>query len=176
MEDLAHQVFLVLLRTWRTFADRRALRLHLFSLAVRVMARQQRRFAVTLVDPAEPRPLVLTALDRVPLSRRAVLVLHELDGVPLTQIADSLSMTRLGVALRLRTARRDLVAAIRQLVAEPQDAPLGCLDLLLAPRGIRFDELLESNAPQGAPIRTNSRARWPARSCRCRTTSSCWSR
>ena len=150
MEDLAHQVFLVLLRTWRTFADRRALRLYLFSLAVRVIARQQRRFAVTLVDPAEPRPLVLMALDRVPLSRRAVLVLHELDRVPLTQIADSLSMTRLGVALRLRTARRDLVAAIRQLVAEPQNAPLGCLDLLLAPRGIRFDELLESNGPQDA--------------------------
>ena len=119
MEDLAHQVFLVLLRTWRTFPDRRALRLHLFSLAVRVIARQQRQLAVTLVDPAEPRSLVLTALDRVPLSRRAVLVLHELDGVPLTQIADSLSMTRLGVAMRLRTARRDLVAAIRQLVAEP---------------------------------------------------------
>ncbi|MES1207720.1 MAG: PAS domain-containing protein [Pseudomonadota bacterium] len=149
MEDLAHQVFLVLLRTWRTFPDRRALRLHLFSLAVRVMARHQRHFAVTLVDPAEPRPLVLMALDRVPLGRRAVLVLHELDRVPLAQIADSLSMTRLGVALRLRTARRDLVAAIRQLVAEPQNAPLGCLDLLLAPRGIRFDELLEANGPSG---------------------------
>ena len=159
MEDLAHQVFLVLLRTWRTFRDQRALRLHLFSLAVRVIARQQRRFAVTLVDPAEPRPLVLMALDRVPLSRRAVLVLHELDRVPLAQIADSLSMTRLGVALRLRTARRDLVAAIRQLVAEPQDAPLGCLDLLLAPRGIRFDELLDSNAPQAGRGDTDEQPR-----------------
>lgn len=159
MEDLAHQVFLILLRTWRTFSDQRALRLHLFSLAVRVIARQQRRFAVTLDAGADPRPLVLMALDRVPLSRRAVLVLHELDRVPLTQIADSLSMTRLGVALRLRTARRDLVAAIRQLVAEPQDVPLGCLDLLLAPRGIRFDELLDGSGAHTRPAEADEQTR-----------------
>jgi PAS domain S-box-containing protein len=148
-----------LLRTWRSFPDQRALRLHLFTLAVRVIARQQHRFAMTLVDPAETRPLVMLALDRLPLNRRAVLVLHELDRVPLAEIASSLSMTRLGVALRLRTARRDLVAAIRQLVAERQTSPLGCLDLLLAPRGIRFDELLEASGPQAAPVEDDEQPR-----------------
>ncbi len=151
MEDLAHQVFLILLRTWRAFPNQRALRLHLFGLAVRVISRQQRRFALALDEAGEPRPLVLMALDRVPLSRRAVLVLHELDRVPLAQVADSLSMTRVGVAMRLRKARRDLVTAIRQLVAESQNAPLGCLDLLLAPRGIRFDELLDASGSHARP-------------------------
>ena len=52
MEDLAHQVFLALLRSWRAFADQRALRLHLFRLAVRVIARQRRHVEVALADAA----------------------------------------------------------------------------------------------------------------------------
>jgi PAS domain S-box-containing protein len=141
LEDLAHQVFLVLLRSWRAFPDRRALQLHLFSLAVRVLERQRRDLAVTRVERGEPLPLALMALERLPLRRRAVLVLHELDQVPVDAIAGSLSMTRLGVALRLRKARRDLVAAIRQLVARRQAGPLGCLDLLLAQAEVRAELL-----------------------------------
>jgi PAS domain S-box-containing protein len=120
--------------------------LHLFGLAVRVVA-QQRRVPVTLMDAAEPRPLVLKALDRVPLRRRAVLVLHELDQISPAEIAGSLAMSRIGVAVRLHKARRELVAAIRQLVADRQAAPSGCLDLLLAARGTRVEDLLKMSRP-----------------------------
>jgi len=150
MEDLAHQVFLALLRTWRMFPDQRALRLHLFGLAVRVVA-QQRRVAMALMDAAEPRPLVLKALDRVPLRRRAVLVLHELDQISPAEIAGSLAMSRIGVAMRLHKARRELVGAIRQLVADRQAAS-GYLDLLLAARGTRVDDLLKMRPLHDAPV------------------------
>ncbi len=148
LEDLGHEVFLLLVRTWRSFSERRSLRLHLFGLALRVMARQRRPLPMPAVELLESRPLVLQAMDRVPLRRRAVLVLHELERIPIGDIAGSLSMSRVGVAVRLRTARRELVAALRHLVGQRGAAPVGCLDLLLAARGLEGDDLLE-----GGPAR-----------------------
>ncbi len=150
MEDLAHQVFLDLLRTWRAFDDRRSLQLHLFSLALRVMAQHRRRVEVALVDGSRSLPLVLAGLEQLPLGRRAVFVLHELDGFSLADIATSLSMTRAGAAVRLRKARHELVSAIRRLANDRCAAPFGCLDLLLAARGMRSDELLPGAPPHDA--------------------------
>ena len=124
MEDLAHQVFLGLLRTRPTFDRRRSFQLHLFGLAVRVIERHRRRPPGKLADSTESLPLRLAVLDRVPLKHRAVLVLHELDQVPLEEIAGSLSMTRLGVAVRLRKARREMEAAVRQLAAGLAGGPI----------------------------------------------------
>jgi PAS domain S-box-containing protein len=152
MEDLAHQVFLALLRTWRDFPDQRALRLHLFRLAVRVMARQRRRIEVALADAVRSSSLILAALDQLPLGRRAVLVLHELEHLPVGDIAAALSMTRVGAAVRLRRARQELVAAIRRLARDRGAAPFGCLDLLLAARGMRAEELLKAAAPTQAVV------------------------
>jgi PAS domain S-box-containing protein len=146
LEDLGHQVFLLLLRTWRGFSDRRSLRLHLFGLALRVMSRQRRPLVPLAESLEDERPLVLKAMDGVPLRRRAVLVLHELDRISLADIAATLSMSRVGVAVRLRKARRELVAALRHLVGQRGAAPLGCLDLLLAARGMAAEQLL-SEAP-----------------------------
>ncbi|HVV49987.1 MAG TPA: sigma factor, partial [Polyangia bacterium] len=128
IEDLAHEVFLGLIRTRPSVADRRALRLHLFGLAVRAIDRHRRRAAGGAggaLAGVESLPLALAALDRLPLKPRAVLVLHELERVPLPDIAGSLSMTRLGVALRLRRARRELERAIRRLAADWQAGRFG---------------------------------------------------
>lgn len=140
IEDLAHQVFLGLLRTQRRFSERGSFRLHLFGLALRVIVRHRRRVGRNWGDAAESLPLSLATLGRLPLKRRAVLVLHELDQFPLTKIAESLSMTRLGVAVRLRKARREVQAAIRQLASDWRAGRFGQPDILLEALGIRTAE------------------------------------
>ena len=139
VEDLAHQVFLELLRSRSRLRGHRSMRSRLFGLAVRVIVRHRRQAAGAGGGGAAPSPLILAALDRVPLKRRAVLVLHELDQVPPAEIAGSLSMTRLGVALRLRKARREMDAAIRDLAAEWQAGRYGRADALLATLGMAGD-------------------------------------
>ena len=141
-EDLAHQVFLGLLRRRPELDCRRSFQLRLFGLAVRVMGRHRRRAPKRLADSADSLPLRLAVLDRVPLKRRAVLVLHELDQAPLEDIAGSLSMTRMGVAVRLRKAQREMEAAVRQLAADWQAGRFGHPDLLLAALGIRHKDVL----------------------------------
>lgn len=135
VEDLAHQVFLELLRSRSRLRGHRSMRSRLFGLAVRVIVRHRRGTAAG-ADSSVPSPLILAALDRVPLKRRAVLVLHELDQVPPAEIAGSLSMTRLGVALRLRKARREMDAAVRELATEWQAGRFGRADALLATLGM----------------------------------------
>jgi len=145
VEDLAHQVFLELLRSRSRLRGHRSMRSRLFGLAVRVIVRH-RRGAGGPTGSSAPSPLIMAALDRVPLKRRAVLVLHELDQVPPAEIAGSLSMTRLGVALRLRKARREMDAAIRELAAEWQAGRFGRADTLLATLGLA-DEGPDAQVP-----------------------------
>ena len=153
VEDLAHQVFLGLLRTRPSLDRRRSFQLHLFGLAVRVIVRRRRRLPRNPAESTESLPLRLAVLDRVPLKERAVLVLHELDQVPLEEIAGSLSMTRIGVAMRLRKARREMEAAVRQLAGEWQAGRFGHPDLLLAALGIRNKDFPESSvARRGAGL------------------------
>jgi PAS domain S-box-containing protein len=158
VEDLAHQVFLGLLRTRPTFDRRRSFQLHLFGLAVRVIVSHRRRLPRNLSESSESLPLRLAVLDRVPLKHRAVLVLHELDQVSLEEIAGSLSMTRIGVAVRLRKARREMEAAIRQLAGDWRAGRFGHPDLLLAALGIRNKDLPENPAARrGAGLETATR-------------------
>jgi PAS domain S-box-containing protein len=140
IEDLAHQVFLGLLRARPRFSERASFRLHLFGLALRVIVKHRRRTRGNTGDATNYLPLSLKTLDRLPLKRRAVLVLHELDQLPLAEIAASLSMSRLGVALRLRKARREAEGAIRQLAADWRAGRFGRPDLLLEALGIRATE------------------------------------
>ena len=157
IDDLVHRVFLLLVDTWPLPALRRSLRLHLFSLAVRALAGHgHRRF------PSEPLPLTQAALERVPLKRRAVLVLADMDQVPVPEIAASLSMTRFGVSIRVRKARKELETAIRQMAAEWRAGRFGHPDLLFAALGVRPQELSclprnqegtdEDSAEIGGPI------------------------
>jgi DNA-directed RNA polymerase specialized sigma24 family protein len=56
----------------------------------------------------------LAALQRIPLPRRAALVMHERDDVPVAEIAAVLALPRVTVYSRLRKARQELEAAIRR--------------------------------------------------------------
>jgi RNA polymerase sigma-70 factor (ECF subfamily) len=132
LEDLAHEVFLVLYRNWPDVDLSRPLRPYLFGIAFRIVAAHRRRRSreVCLVVPepedASPSPelklqarqsaaLLTAALKQIPLRRRAVLIMHDLDDVSVPHIAETLSITRFGVYARLRKARLELRAAVQRL-------------------------------------------------------------
>jgi RNA polymerase sigma-70 factor (ECF subfamily) len=68
-----------------------------------------------LTESQESVELLLAALERVPLPRRAVIILHELDGLPIVDVARTLGITRFGAYARLRKGLRELAAAVRRL-------------------------------------------------------------
>jgi len=132
VEDLAHEVFLVLSRKWQDFDQNRPLRPYLFGIAFRIAAQHRRRqlrevpselpeIADTDAQPdgalsaAETRSLVLEALERVPLPRRAVLVMHDLDETPMRLVAKSLRIPLFTAYSRLRKARHEFERAINVL-------------------------------------------------------------
>jgi RNA polymerase sigma-70 factor (ECF subfamily) len=135
VDDLAQEVFLALRRCWDEYDRERPLRPFLFGIAFRIASAYERKrrrevaFGVVEVGDAGPGPddalqakqaraLVLAALERIPLPRRAVLVMHDIDDVPVTQVASTLDIPLFTVYSRLRKARRELEAAIRRIVKE----------------------------------------------------------
>jgi RNA polymerase sigma-70 factor (ECF subfamily) len=133
VEDLAQDLFLALRRSWGEYDPARPLRPYLFGFAFRIAVAHQRKrkrevaFGVVEVDDEEPAPndalqskqaraMVLAALARIPLPRRAVLVMHELDDVPVAEVAAVLSIPLFTAYSRLRKARRELQAGLRRLV------------------------------------------------------------
>ena len=133
VEDLAHEVFLVLYQTWDRYDPERPLRPYLFGIAFRIAAnhgRKRRREVVVPVmavddlapgperalEASQARTLVLRALERVPLPRRAVLVMHDIDQVPMKEIASRLSIYRFTGYSRLRKARQEFAAAVNSLL------------------------------------------------------------
>jgi RNA polymerase sigma-70 factor (ECF subfamily) len=132
IEDLAQEVFIVLYRNWTELDTTRPLRSYLFGVAFRIVCAHRRRRAREIPHPTldaadgAPSPegalqskesiaLLLTALESVPLLRRAVVVMHDLDGAPIVDIARTLSISRFGAYSRLRKGRRELTAAVRRL-------------------------------------------------------------
>ena len=135
VEDLAQDVFLALRRAWAEYDAERPLRPYLFGIAFRIASAHQRKrsrevaFGVVELGDTNPRPdealqtkqaraVVLAALERIPLPRRAVLVMHDIDDVPVGEVASMLDIPRFTVYSRLRKARRELEAAVRRILKE----------------------------------------------------------
>ena len=131
-DDLGQEVFLVLHKRWPEYDRSRPLRPFLFGIAFRIAAAHHRKhkrevpFEIVEVSATDPGPddalqskqaraLVLAALERIPLPRRAVLVMHDLDDVPVEDVASVLGIPRFTVYSRLRKARRELETAVRRL-------------------------------------------------------------
>jgi RNA polymerase sigma-70 factor (ECF subfamily) len=139
VEDLAQEVFIALRRSWPRYDPSRPLRPYLFGVAFRVVSMQRRKrkhevaFAMIEVRDAGPGPdealqakqaraMVLRALELIPLRRRAVLVMHDLEEVAMGQVAAALSIPLFTAYSRLRKARTELEAAVRR-VAEGRSKP-----------------------------------------------------
>jgi RNA polymerase sigma-70 factor (ECF subfamily) len=135
VEDLAQDVFLALRRSWSEYDPGRPMRPYLFGIAFRIASahgRKRRRevaFGVVEVGDAGPAPdealqskqaraVVLAALERIPLPRRGVLVMHDLDDVPVGDVAAILHIPLFTVYSRLRKARREFEAAVRRILKE----------------------------------------------------------
>lgn len=135
LEDVAHDVFVAVVRHMDVYDPGRPLRPWLFGFAFRV-ALDHRRLArhrhevvgveAEAIDDApgadaqieaqQARRLVAEALGAIELDRRAVFVMHDLDGHPMREIANALAIPINTAFSRLRLARgefRDAVARIR---------------------------------------------------------------
>jgi len=136
LEDLTHDVFVVVHRHLGDYDPARPLRPWLFGIAVRVVsdyrrvARNTRELpgqTVEAVDRApsaqdrvedeEARALLMKALDALDLEQRAVLVMHDLDELPVPEIAATLSIPLNTAYSRLRLARAAVTAWIARFRA-----------------------------------------------------------
>jgi RNA polymerase sigma-70 factor (ECF subfamily) len=132
VEDLAQEVFVVLHRNWPMLDLTRPIRPYLFGVAFRIVCAHRRRRAREIPYPVLDGPdtaanpegllqskqsvaLLMAALERVPPLRRAVVVMHDLDGVPIADVARRMSISRFGAYARLRKARKELATAVRRL-------------------------------------------------------------
>jgi len=135
VEDLAQELFLVLRRTWSQYDAERPLRPYLFGIAFRIASAHHRKrvrevaFGIVEVGDSslgpddalqakQARALVLAALERMPLKRRAVLIMHDIDDMAVAEVAAALSIPRFTVYSRLRKARREFEVAARRLLKE----------------------------------------------------------
>ena len=134
LEDLCHDVFVVVFRNLAAYDTRRPIRPWLFGIAFRVAsdyrrsARYRREIPGTtreLPCPAPPadevmlrrerQRLVARALDELELDRRAVFVMHDIDGHVMPDIAAALGVPLNTAYSRLRLARADFAAAVRRV-------------------------------------------------------------
>ena len=132
VEDAAHDVFVVVHRRLADYDPQRPVRPWLFGIALRVAARRGRSRQTAaiptenldVVDPApavdeqlaqnEARARALEALAVLDLDERAVLVLHDIDGLQASEVAETLGIPTNTVYSRLRRARAAFTAAARR--------------------------------------------------------------
>jgi RNA polymerase sigma-70 factor (ECF subfamily) len=139
LADTAHDFFIVVFRHLSDYDSSRPVRPWLFGIAVRVVSDYRRSARITrealgeapeVVDRAPPadeqiaerqaREAVMAVLDTLELDRRAVLVMHDIDGHPVPEIAAALAIPVPTAYSRLRLAREDVAAAIKRLRAREE--------------------------------------------------------
>jgi RNA polymerase sigma-70 factor, ECF subfamily len=132
LPDLTQDAFVQAFRSWERCDTARPIRPWLFGIAYRVMLgfRRLGRHRLEVVgepsapDPrpsgdevialAERRRLFLAVLEAMDIDRRAVFVLHEVEGYSAPEIAGILECPLNTVYSRLRVARREFNASVRR--------------------------------------------------------------
>jgi RNA polymerase sigma-70 factor (ECF subfamily) len=138
VEDVAQEVFAQVYAKLDAYEPTRPLRPWLFAFAFRCASVWRRRArgrreavgegvdtvpasglaADESMERAEDLDLMFRALESVEWSRRAVLILYELDECPMKEIAESLRIPTFTGYSRLRVARREFATAFRRLRAQ----------------------------------------------------------
>lgn len=146
LEDVAHEVFLAVHKKLDDYDPSRPLRPWLFAFAYRFAsdwrkrARNRRELPSALseadggepidvappaderLDAARSRQLVLTALEELDLDKRAVFVMHEIDGQPIPAVATALGVPLNTAYSRLRLAREQFAQAVRRAKLRDESA------------------------------------------------------
>jgi RNA polymerase sigma-70 factor (ECF subfamily) len=138
-EDLAQEVFLVVWRRWRDYDQQRPLRPWLAGIAFRVahdhFRRVRREVPSGFVDgedqaspldhlaSARARALVLRALAALPARQRAILILHELEGIPIPELVGTLLVPASTLYSRLKKAHQSFARSVRRLQRGATPAP-----------------------------------------------------
>jgi RNA polymerase sigma-70 factor (ECF subfamily) len=134
LEDVCHDVFIT---AWKKLGDydrSRPIRPWLFGIAYRVAsdlrnrASSQREVLDDEIDATDPshsphelaeqsqaRKLVARALEAIPHERRGVFVMHDIDGTPIPEVAETFGIPLNTAYSRLRLARRDFESAVQKL-------------------------------------------------------------
>ncbi|HEX5102145.1 MAG TPA: sigma-70 family RNA polymerase sigma factor [Polyangiaceae bacterium] len=134
LEDVAHDVFLAVLKKLDQYDPRRPLRPWLFGFAFRFasdyrdLARHRYEVTHDGHEPLDHGPSALDdviqnetlrvanrALGELELGRRAVFILHELDECSMPEVAEALGIPLNTAYSRLRLARADLAVSVRRL-------------------------------------------------------------
>jgi RNA polymerase sigma-70 factor (ECF subfamily) len=132
LEDLTHDVFLVVHRKLDDYDSSRPLRPWLFGIAYRVALDHKRKFANhreipeddfsnTLAEDSDgatqrrldARERVMEALEQIPLERRVIFVLHELDGCPIAEVAATFGLPLHTAYSRHKKAKLEFIEAVR---------------------------------------------------------------
>lgn len=138
LEDVTHDVFVVVHRKWSDYDPARPLRPWLFGIALRVASDYRRSARVQRervtdeldregftpateeqIDLGRRRALVLSALDALSEQQREVFVRHELEGAPIPEVAAAVGIPLNTAYSRLRLARERFVAAVRAISSRP---------------------------------------------------------
>jgi RNA polymerase sigma-70 factor (ECF subfamily) len=141
LEDMAHEVFVTVHRLLPVYDPARPLRPWLFGIAFRIASTYRKRASVAREVPhpeaaeaasdapgadeqiaaEQARRLVIDALQALDLDRRAVVVMHDIDGCPVPEIAEALAIPLNTAYSRLRLGREQLKAAVTRLRARRGD-------------------------------------------------------
>ncbi|MBL8741090.1 MAG: RNA polymerase sigma factor [Myxococcales bacterium] len=131
-EDMAHDVFVAVLKQYDAYDPTRPIKPWLFGFAFRIASqyRKKARRTEPLEEPerlmdsaarpdaayaiARKRRMVQLALEEIELDRRAVFVMHDIDGSTGEDIARALEIPLGTVYSRLRLAREDFAAKMRR--------------------------------------------------------------
>lgn len=133
LEDLSHDVFFRVHQRLGDYDRERPFRPWLFGFCFRVASDYRRRFAnqreilgaeLESVDPtpdaldrlvqAEATSLAQHVLQSLEFDRRAVFVMHEIDGCPIPEVASSLGIPLNTAYSRLRLAREQFADGLRR--------------------------------------------------------------
>jgi RNA polymerase sigma-70 factor (ECF subfamily) len=137
LEDVVHEVFLAVYKRLGDYDPAKPLRPWLFGFSFRTAsdyrsrARHRREVAEAEMEVADEAPaadeqveaqrrraLVNAALEAIELGRRAVFIMHEIDGAPIPEVASALGIPLNTAYSRLRLAREEFGAAVRRLQAK----------------------------------------------------------
>ena len=139
LEDVTHDCFIAIYRHFEAYDPSRPLRPWLFGFAFRVaadhrkLARHRHEGREPAVEPTDPLPrpdqaleeeqlrsAMLAALDAMDFDKRSVIVMHDVEGMPVPEMARLLEVPLNTAYSRLRLARAELERHLVKLLGGPR--------------------------------------------------------